>query len=361
MFKKLFIGIPFALGLIAAVIWRTTTPSPETTQQSRYIDMHVHAAGIGAGGSGAFINEAMADSYKFGIYLRAMGVSEAELQAEGDGVLLRKLSQRIAASKRVAGAVILAMDGALDADGKVDRKRTQIYVPNDYLMQELPKYSNLYFGASINPYRKDALERLEQVASAGAVLIKWIPNIMHIDPADPRIEPFYRKMAALKLPLLSHAGQERSFADADDRYGDPTRLELPLSLGVTVIAAHIATTGEHDGQRNFDRILPLFKKYPNLYTDISSLTQVNKLNYLAEALTRVDLHDRMIYGSDWPLQFAPLVSALYHLNHISLADAKSAMSHDSQWDRDVVLKERMGVPPAVFERSRTLLGLATAP
>ncbi|MFK7914437.1 MAG: amidohydrolase family protein [Pseudomonadales bacterium] len=361
MLKKLFIGIPFLLGITAAIVWRTTTPSQELTEHSRYIDMHVHAAGIGEGDSGAFINEAMADSYKFSIYLRAMGVTEAELKAEGDAILLRKLSQRINDSKRVDGAVILAMDGALRADGSVDRERTQIYVPNDYLMRELPKYPNLYFGASINPYRADAIERLEQVAAAGAVLIKWIPNIMHIDPADPRIEPFYRKMADLELPLLSHTGQERSFADADDRYGDPVRLELPLSLGVTVIAAHIATTGDNEGQRNFDRILPLFKKYPNLYTDISSLTQVNKLNYLAEALAQVDLHDRMIYGSDWPLQFAPLVSALYHLNHISLADAKSAMQHDSQWDRDVVLKERMGVPSEVFERTRTLLGLTDAP
>lgn len=356
MIKKVLLGL-MLLVLIAAGIWLTTTPTPQDITSSRYIDMHVHAAGIGAGNSGAFINEAMADSYKFGIYLRAMGVTEAELEAEGDAVLLRKLSERIGHSQRVAGAVILAMDGALAPDGSVDRERTQIYVPNDYLMRELPKYPNLYFGASINPYRQDAIERLEAAAAGGAVLVKWIPNIMHIDPADPAIEPFYRRMAELQLPLLSHTGQERSFADADDRYGDPVRLELPLSLGVTVIAAHIATTGDNDGQRNFDRILPLFKKYPNLYTDVSSLTQVNKLNYLAEALAQVDLDQRMIYGSDWPLQFAPLVSALYHLNHISLADAKSAMRSDSQWDRDVVLKERMGVPTAVFERSRRLLGI----
>ncbi|MEM1434853.1 MAG: amidohydrolase family protein [Pseudomonadota bacterium] len=344
--------------LAIAAAWSLTGLAPDRQARSGYLDMHVHAAGIGAGGSGAFINQAMRNSYKFAIYLRAMGVTEAELEAEGDAVLLRKLATRIRESQRVDDAVILAMDGVIGADGSLDEARTQIYVPNDYLIRELARYPNLHLGASINPYRPDALVRLDAVAAAGAVLVKWIPNIQLIDPADPAIEPFYRRMVALELPLLSHAGQERSFAGADDRFGDPQRLELPLSLGVTVIAAHIATTGSVDGQRNFDRILPLFRRYPNLYTDISSLTQINKLNYLNEALEQAGLIDRMIYGSDWPLQFFPLVSPLYHLNHISLGEAKGAWAHENQWDRNVVLKEHLGVPPEVFTRGRKLLGVA---
>lgn len=356
MFKRLALGATL-LALAAAAAWQLIPSAADRLASSDYVDMHVHAAGIGAGGSGAFINSAMQDSYKFGVYLWAMGVTEAELAAEGDAVLLRKLAARIDASSRVSDAVVLAMDGVIANDGSLDRERTQLYVPNEFLIGELARYPQLHVGASINPYRADAVQRLEAVAAAGAVLIKWIPNIQLIDPADPAIEPFYRKLAELDMPLLSHTGQERSFAGADDRFGDPQRLELPLSLGVTVIAAHIATTGEIDGQRNFDRILPLFKRYPNLYTDVSSLTQINKLNYLAEALQQVDLADRMIYGSDWPLQFFPLVSPLYHLNHISLAEAKGAWQHRNQWDRNVVLKEHLGVPTEVFNRSRTLLGL----
>jgi len=358
--KTLLRGTALLVLLIVAgisALWLLTQPTELPQRQTQYVDMHVHAAGIGAGDSGAFINEAMANSYKFRVYLWAMGVTEAELHEHGDAILLRKLSQRISESERVSDAVILALDGIVREDGSLDRERTQIYVPNECLMRELPQYANLHLGASINPYRPDAIARLEAVTAAGAVLIKWIPNIMQIDPADPRIVPFYKKMAQLGIPLLSHAGHERAFADANNRYGDPQRLRLPLSLGVTVIAAHIATTGQFESQRNFDRILPMFREFPNLYTDISSLTQVNKLNYLAEALTHVDVHDRMLYGSDWPLQFAPLVSSLYHLNHISLAEAKAASDYASQWDRDVALKERLGVPAAVFERSRSLLGL----
>ena len=85
---------------------------------------------------------------------------------------------------------------------------------------------------------------------------------MYIDPGDERIVPFYERMIALDLPLLTHAGNERSFAHANDDYGDPLRLRLPLEVGVTVIAAHVATTGSIDGERNFDRLLPLFIEFP---------------------------------------------------------------------------------------------------
>ena len=341
--------------VLASLIWfaSPTTNFEETTVG--YVDLHVHTAGLGVGNSGAFIGPELSESYKFPIYLQAFGVTEEEIRTRGDAVVLERIAERVRASKNVDRAVVLAMDGIIDDEAKLDRSRTQIYVPNDFLIRELPNHPELLFGASVNPYRPDALERLEHVAASGAVLLKWIPNIMLIDPADERITPFYRRMAALSLPLLTHAGQERSFGAADDRYGDPRRLALPLSLGVTVIAAHIATTGENEGEGNFERILPMFEQYPNLYADVSSLTQINKLNYLNRALQIEGLHERLVYGTDWPLQFFPLVSPLFHLNHISVPDAKGVLATDNQWDRDVRLKQAMGVPEDVFLRTKTLL------
>ena len=109
------------------------------------------------------------------------------------------------------------MDGIVDrTTGLLDETRTQIYIPNDFLARELPKYPNLLFGASINPNRKDSIELLERAAAQGAVLVKWIPSIMDIDPSDEYLIPFYQKMAELGIPLLSHAGMEQSFANARD-------------------------------------------------------------------------------------------------------------------------------------------------
>lgn len=340
---------------LAAGYWLLPTDEPPFGGGG-FVDMHVHTAGIGAGGSGAFVNPTMRENIRFPLYLRAFGVSEAELEAEGDGLVVARISAAVAASRRVGKAVVLALDGVV-ANGQLDRDATQVYVPNEFVAAQTAKHANLCFGASVNPYRADAIERLHSVHAQGALLLKWIPNIMAIAPDDPALRPFYETLVALDMPLLSHAGQERSFASAQDALGDPRRLELPLSLGVTVIAAHIATTGENEGEENFDRILPMFERFPNLYSEVSSLTAVNKLGYLKRALQVPGLPERLLYGTDWPLQFALLVSPLYQVRDIGLRTAKSVAAVDNTWDRDVALKEAMGVPRHVFERSAEVLAM----
>ena len=215
----------------------------------------------------------------------------------------------------------------------------------------LARHTNLLFGASVNPYRKDALERLDWAKAHGAVLVKWIPSIMEIDPADPRLEPFYKKMIELNLPLLSHAGQERSFSGATDSFSDPDKLRLPLRLGVKVIAAHIASTGKYDGERSSDRLARLMYEYPNLYSDISSLTQVNKHFFLKEALTRREFEGRLVYGTDFPLINTALVSPWHYCLRLSLKQLVEISKTANPWDADVLLKHDLGTPAAVFARS----------
>ena len=354
--RGVFVMFAGLLALSCAVTSMAELGKAEPGQEREIIDMHVHVAGIGAGDSGIFINEAMQSGWRFPIYLRAFGVTRERLEAGGDAVLLEHLNAELKASTRVSKAVVLAMDGVINEHGELDRDATQIYVPNEFLARELPRFEHLLFGASVNPYRHDALERLELVKSQGAVLIKWLPNIMYIDPADPEIRAFFETMVALDLPLLTHAGRERAFSSSRDEFGDPARLRFPLELGVKVIAAHVSTDGETDGESNFDRILPLFEAFPNLYADISSLTQINKLGDLAMVLEHPELESRLLYGSDWPLQFFPLISPFYHLGHLSLSQAAEISGIDNQWDRDVALKAAIGVPDEVFLRAEEALG-----
>jgi uncharacterized protein len=323
----------------------------EPLEDMHVIDWHAHAAGLGYGGSGAFINERLRNNFRFRFFLKWVGATQKELAAEGDQIIIRRLSEALSRSKYVDQVVVLAMDGVVDpATGVLDREHTQMYVPNVYVAGETAKYPNLLFGASINPNRKNSIELLEQAAAQGAVLVKWIPSIMAIDPSDPSFIPFYRKMAELGIPLLSHTGVEKSFALAHDDLSDPRKLTLPLRHGVTVIAAHLAATGKSEGQDNFERLLQMFAAYPNLYADITSLTQINRLGYLVKALKTPGLTERLLYGTDWPLQFFPLVSPWFHLHHIGVAAARQVAGIGNPWDRDVVLKQALGVPPSVFSR-----------
>lgn len=325
-------------------------------------DWHVHVAGLGHGDTGNFVNDAMRNNFRFMFFLRWMNVTEEELETHGDQIVVKRLNEKIEASKYIDQAIIFALDGVIDKKTKqLDKPATQFYVDNEFVAAEAAKYPRLLFGASINPSRPDSITLLEKVHAQGAVLIKWIPSIMHFDPANKQYEAFYRKMAELDIPLLTHTGMEKSFPNTNDALADPRRLELALNSGVTVIAAHIATTGESEGQDNFERIMPMFAEYPNLYTEISSLTQINKLGYLAAALKQPGLTERMIYGTDWPLQSFPLVWPWYHVNHIGIKNAWRIGKIENKWDRDVELKAAFGVPPEVFSRNvgriKTLLKL----
>lgn len=321
--------------------------------------MHCHVAGIGAGNSGCFISSALRGSWKFKIYLRAFGVSLRELEEKGDDLIPDRISELLARSRFVKKAVVLALDGFVDENGMLDRNRTQIYVPNQFVADAVTRHSNLLFGASVNPYRKDALERLDWAKAHGAVLVKWIPSVMGIDPADPRLKPFYRRLVELNLPLLSHAGRESSLCSAADALADPDRLRLPLSLGVKVIAAHTASTGTYHGERSSDRLARLMGEYPNLYSDISSLTQINKHPYLKKALTRPEFEGRLFYGSDFPLIATVLVSSWYYCLRLSPSQLVAVHETKNPWDADVLLKHYLGTGTEIFTRFERFLVQST--
>lgn len=321
------------------------------------IDIHCHTAGIGAGGSGCFVSPSLRRSWKYRIYLKAFGVTEKELQREGDGLVIRRLSEKLAKSKRVGVAVILAMDGVVNEKGELDVARTEIYIPNDFVATETRRYSNLLFGASINPYRRDALMRLEKAAADGAVLVKWLPSIQHIDPSDKKLIPFYLKLKELGLPLLAHTGDENSFTWSRDELSDPERQRLPLSLGVTVIAAHAASSGKNHGECNFDRFLRLCMEYPNLYADISALTQVNHFGQLPRLLKHRELYGRLLYGTDMPLINTGIVSPFAFPFRISPRRILAITRIENPWDRDVAIKEALGVTDQILSNTQNILGI----
>tara|TARA_Y100001934_G_scaffold269937_1_gene354042 strand:+ start:6272 stop:7171 length:900 start_codon:yes stop_codon:yes gene_type:complete len=292
----------------------------------------------------------MRESYKFGLYLKSFWSDRTEVEEKGDAIIIEKISRNLSESEHVGAAVILALDGAVDSEGKLDRRRTEVYVPNGFVASETAKYTNLFWGASINPKRHDALERLDWAKENGARLVKWIPSIMQFDPGDESLKPFYERLVNHRIPLLTHAGQERSFTQANDELCDPQRLHLPLKMGVTVIVAHIAATGSNEGERDTDRLARMMNQYTNLFAEISSLTQINRLGYLEEALARPEWQGRLLYSSDFPLINMVLASPYWFPLRLTGSEKRQLASIENPWDRDVRLKQALGVPGKVFQR-----------
>src|SRR6185369_9345616 len=91
------------------------------TTATPIIDIHCHTAGIGAGGSGCFVSPALRRNIRYRFFLKAFGVSEAELEQGGDRLVLERLSQGVEESRQVTAAVVLAMDGVVDSQGNLAR------------------------------------------------------------------------------------------------------------------------------------------------------------------------------------------------------------------------------------------------
>lgn len=355
--SAVIVGTTTLAALARIAFFRGPMATPVQAPPTGILDMHCHTAGIGEGGSGAWISEALRKSYKFPLYLKTYEMNLEKIRAGGDSVLTANIARRIRESKYVSDTVVLAMDCPYTDDGEMDLAAGEVVVPNRFVEREVRDYPELHFGASVHPARPDALQELQWSKDHGAVLVKWLPNIQNIDPSNERYTGYYNKLIELDLPLLSHTGAEDSFSKANDRLGDPRLLELPLKLGVRVIAAHVASSGESEGQCNVERLLEMMVEYPNLVADISTLTQFNRKKYLPKILNDPRIKGRLMYGTDYPLTNTPLVSPLLFPLELSLKQIWRLCRIKNSWDRDVQLKAALGVPREVFFMSRDYLGL----
>lgn len=313
------------------------------------LDVHVHIIGVGTGGTGCWMSEAMRRSIqtRTGLWNLRLSMDQSDL----DQQYIAYLRSRMRTAGFLKQAVVLAQDFVYSEQGERQPERTPFHTPNEYVARLAHEHPEFLFGASIHPYRPDALDELDRGIAAGAVLVKWIPNVQAIDPANARCRAFYRKMSAHKLALLVHVGDEQALFVAGQQYGDPRRLTAPLEEGVTVIAAHIASLGERDGRDNFDLLAEMFPRHPNLYADTSALTLFTRWRKLLAAAERTELHARLIHGSDFPL---PPASTLF-FGRIPPGRWWNAWKRENIFRRDFEIKQGLGLPEETYRRGYQVL------
>jgi uncharacterized protein len=291
-------------------------------------DCHAHLVGIGDSGSGIVLNPEMESLLHPGQYARRLFFLNAGCARDSPGSVDRSYVERMhnlldgmdagnkQAGKRGAKLLLFAFDRAYDERGEVDWKHTAFYVPDDYARDTVREHPHYFeWAASIHPYRKDAVEKLQRAKSDGARAVKWLPASMGIDPASPKCDAFYAELKKLSLPLISHAGLERAVVGRElQEYGNPLRLRRALDAGVRVVIAHCASMGQDrdldkgangpyvDSFLLFERLFENPNYETRLYGDISAMTQVNRAGpALVEAIERAEWHPRLLNGSDYPL------------------------------------------------------------
>ena len=289
----------------------------------RLRDYHAHLVGAGTGDTGTRSNSKLL-SWRSGwhktkgdLYFSSAGITDQDYT---DQQYLQRLLSLLRDNWSLGRVNLLAFDYHYTPSGLRDLKRSEFYVPNDYVMQLAADHADVITPTiSVNPYRKDALKQLDKWAAQGARFVKWLPNAQGIDPTDPRLHNYYQAMIKHNMILLSHAGKELAVDTAGDQaLGNPLRLRYPLNLGLKVIVAHCATLGDGEdfdspGMRasNFALFMRLMAEpsYEGLvYGDISATTQINRVpGRLKELLSHPEIHHRLVNGSDYPL---PAINAV---------------------------------------------------
>ncbi|MBN8505619.1 MAG: amidohydrolase family protein [Burkholderiales bacterium] len=344
-------------------------------------DAHCHLLGNGDSGSGCELHPSLdqwwrpVEFARKRFILAAAGVQGAGVDA-GFVSALHRLGEDFPEGSRW---LLFAFERAYTAQGAMDAEHTTFHVPNAYAAAVAQAHPGRFgWVASVHPYREDAVPALAHCLQQGAVAVKWLPSSMAIDPLNARCRPFYELLAARRVPLIVHCGDEHAVPGAEQQaFSNPLRVRAALECGVRVVVAHCASLGEGEDldarsrrkQPNFALFVRLMQEWPQLMGDVSAITQRNRNpEVLRTLLRRGDWHGRLLHGSDHPLPGLSLLTSYAGLARMGLL-AKEDIEPLAQLRRanpllaDLVLKRRLRegesrFDAAVFATARHFSGAA---
>lgn len=312
-------------------------------------DLHVHLFGVGDEGSGCFLSERQKRHVNYRFFLRLLGLAEnGRMDREYLAELLRQL--RASAIDKV---LLFAQDGRYDRQGKFDRTSTDFYVPNDYLFEVVAQHPDMLVPCvSINPKRRDALEEVDRCAERGARAVKVHPPTQDVDPGEERFRPFYRRLSERGILLIVHTGTEHGSAVVGHEFSRPLRLAPALEEGCTVLAAHSGMSAFFDPEDFFPELVAMVRRYPSLYCDSAVLASMFRWRCIPRLLAHPEVLARLVHASDFPFPS----NALVFWNRLRPGQLLDLGSEPNLFERDLRLKQALGLPRAVFERGARLLG-----
>ena len=315
------------------------------------LDIHVHLFGVGEGGTGCRIAKPIREGLQFR-YLMAL----LRLQEPGKTVDERYeevLAEQVQGSG-LSKVAILGQDAVYDGNGRPDWARTSFYVPNDYVFAVVARHSkNMIACPSINPERADALNELARCHAKGARLLKIHPPTQGVNIADRKHAQFFRCCCELNMVVLVHTGHEHSAPVIDKHLAAPSRLELALDQGCTVVACHAGTGWITDTPDQLPEFVSLLKRYPKLWGDTAVLGTAGRVRDFGRLLKisplpeEVELvRSRLLHGSDFPFPASPVAFG----TRIGAAAALQLEMETNLLKKDFELKEALGIGRASAQR-----------
>ena len=145
---------------------------------------------------------------------------------------------------------------------------------------------------SVHPDAPDIMDELERIKSLGLKGVKLHPEYQNFEVDDPRMFPVYKKIAALGLITVFHAGQDIGFMPPAKASPDKLVRALHYFDGAPVVAAHFG------GYIMWDDVLDQLCGLP-IYFDTSFC--FGRIQHpLAQAIVDKHTPDRILFGTDLP-------------------------------------------------------------
>ncbi len=318
------------------------------------IDCHVHFISDNRD-EGSFVSHQFKKSLTYRVLANQLGVDIRMSEADQEHTFLNVLRRQLYQSKFVNYAVLLALDATYNEQGEFLPNRTPIKTSNKTVMRLAHDYPEFLPGISIHPYREDAIDKLEELAEAGAVLCKWVPNTQNINGMAAKCQRFYRALVKHQLPLLTHCGREHTLPTVNQRLGDPTLMQVALESGVKVILAHGGSSTLQDAIPTVNATFQLMDRFPNCYADLSALLAVGRLSVLRYWLARPEYHSRLLFGTDYPVPMS-LQQVLFGMDY---RVSQLINSQNSYFDKYFLTLWALGFQEGVFNNALAVLGPTT--
>eukprot|EP00117_Sycon_ciliatum_P012792 scpid68976/ scgid13724/ len=319
---------------------------------SRIIDYHVHLVGQETERTGCYCHPSLLEGnnvlqrFKANCFLSAMNVKRDDsdeaylerLMSLCENGCPPRLVERDGGHWRMCG---LALDYAHDTSGDANPGRTSLHIPNDYSYDVACKrHTSFIPTCSIHPYRADAVTELKRCCDRGVRLIKWLPNSQDLNPASAQCDAFYDAVREMDMVILSHTGDEHSLTagSVENSYGNPLLLKRALDRGCKIIMAHCASEGtfldleasEPERRRRIPGVDLMIRMMSRpeyeglLFADISAVIGTLRAKHLKTILSAEHIHDRLVYGSDYPVPAINVVSSTKQLWMLGLITWKDA-------------------------------------
>ncbi len=232
------------------------------------------------------------------------------------------LIRNIKTSKYLTQTVLFSVDAKCDTFGNETHKDRTICSDNDAVLALYQQHPDLIIPFfSINPLRKDALDLIDRYVALGFRGAKFLQNYWGVNLNQSRFIPYYDKLKAYNLPLIIHIGSESSTPTVK-ACESIEMLNLPLSRGVKVVAAHMGITysfltilkdlSTHPSHFHPDyfKLLRMLERYPNLYADISAILTPMRAKVLQDLSARYPLHEKILFATDFPVPFTILYNTI---------------------------------------------------